>query len=171
MRIVLLDADVIIDLHRFGIWEAIVRQNHLLIPSTILRQEAFYWKDEFGFKHSIDLLHAAGNQFEEISVSAQDLQAFKQKFDRFIEEELDTGETEALKILNDRDDCHFCTCDKVAIKAIAILGKRELGQSFELLLKSSGITKQLERKHTDSYFNKYLDEGSLLRVQRFGLKD
>ena len=89
----------------------------------------------------------------------------------FIEEELDPGETEALKILNDRDDCFFCTCDKAAIKVISLLGKRDQGLSFEELLKSSGITKKLEKKHTEQYFRKYLDEGSILRIQRFGLKD
>lgn len=75
MLIVLLDADIIIDLHRFGIWEIILKKNNILIPS------------------------------------------------------------------------------------------------FEKLLKSSGITKNLEQKHTENYFKKYLDEGSILRIQRFGLKE
>jgi hypothetical protein len=35
----------------------------------------------------------------------------------------------------------------------------------------SGITKKLEPKHTENYFKKYLDEGSILRIQRTGLKD
>ncbi|MGB2907084.1 MAG: hypothetical protein WBB73_08280, partial [Candidatus Aminicenantaceae bacterium] len=100
-----------------------------------------------------------------------EIQDFKQKFERFIQEELDLGETEALKILSDRDDCLFCTCDKAAIKAIAILGKREQGISFENLVTSSGITKKLEKKHMETKFKHLLDEGSLLRVQRIGLKE
>ena len=71
----------------------------------------------------------------------------------------------------DRNDCYFCTCEKVALKTLALLGKREQGLSFEKLLKSSGFTKNLERKHTENYFKKYLDEESILRIQRFGLKD
>ena len=171
MRIVLLDADVIIDLHKFKIWDIIVKQNEILIPSTVLRIEVYYYEDESGFKHSIDLSKEAGNTFAEISETAQEIFNFKHKFERFIEEELDPGETEALKILNDRADCYFSTCDKTAIKVIALLGKREQGLSFEKLLKSSGITKKLENKHTEQYFRKYLDEGSILRIQRFGLKE
>ncbi|MCJ7578998.1 MAG: hypothetical protein MUP98_00515 [Candidatus Aminicenantes bacterium] len=170
MLIVLLDADVIIDLHRFGIWEKILKKNKILIPSTILRHEVFYFVDTAGIKHYIDLIDDAGNAFTEVSATAEDLIQFKQKFDRFIEEELDPGETEALKILLDRNDCYFCTCDKVAIKTMALLGKREQALSFEKLLKSSGFTKSLELKHTENYFKKYLDEGSILRIQRFGLK-
>ena len=145
MRIVLLDADVIIDLHK------------ILIPSTVLRREAYYYEDESRYKHSIDLLNEVGKTFSEVSVKVEEIFNFKHKFVRFIEEELDPGETEALKILNDRGDCNFCTCDKVAIKVISLLGKREQGLSFE-------------KKHTEKYFLKYLDEGSLLRIQKFGFK-
>jgi hypothetical protein len=171
LLIVLLDADVIIDLHRFGIWEHILKKNKILIPSTILRKEVYFYKDETGTKHSIDLTKEPGETFEEITVTAQEIFNFKRKFERFIEEELDLGETEALKILNDRADCYFSTCDKAAIKVIALLGKRDQSLSFEKLLTSSGITKNLEQKHTENYFKKYLDEGSILRIQRFGLKD
>ncbi len=170
MLIVLLDADIIIDLHRFGIWENILEKNKILIPSIILRREVIYFIDDMGTKHNIHLIDNAGSTFTEVSVTAEELINFRQKFDRFIEEELDPGETEALKILLDRNDCCFCTCDKVAIKTMALLGKREQGLSFEKLLKSSGITKNLERKHKENYFKKYLDEGSILRIQRFGLK-
>jgi len=85
-------------------------------------------------------------------------------------EELDPGETEALKILNDKNDCYFCTCDKVAIKVIALLGKKEFGLSFEKLLKICGLSVKIENKHTEKYFKKYLDEGSILRIQRFTVK-
>ena len=171
MRIVLLDADVIIDLHRLNLWERIVERNEVLIPSSVLRLEVYYFKDESGAKHSIDLIQEVGTTIIEVTVSVDEIQDFKQKFERFIQEELDLGETEALKILSDRDDCLFCTCDKAAIKAIAILGKREQGISFENLVTSSGITKKLEKKHMETKFKQLLDEGSLLRVQRIGLKE
>jgi hypothetical protein len=76
---------------------------------------------------------------------------------------------EALKILQDNKNILFCTCDKAAIKAIALLGKKEQGISFERLLKSSGINKKLEPKHTEKFFRKYLDEGSIMRIQKIGI--
>lgn len=170
MNIVLLDADVIIDLHRYNIWTHIVSKNKILVPSIILRHEVYFYEDKFSVKRNIDLISEVGKTITEISSTAEEMIDFKKNFDRFIEEELDPGETEALKILSDRDDCFFCTCDKAAIKVIALLGKREQGLSFARLLASSGITKRLEKKHTEKYFNKYLDEGSQLRIHRFGIK-
>ena len=154
----------------YRIWEHIVNKNKILVPSIVLRWEVYFYEDEFDLKQSIDLLDEVGNTIAEVSTTADELRDFKNNFARFIKEDLDPGETEALKILNDRDNCSLCTCDKVAIKVISLLGKREQGLSFEKLLKSSGITKKLEKKHTEKYFRKYLDEGSQLRIQSFGFK-
>jgi len=171
LLIVLLDADVIIDLHRYKIWEHIVSKNKIIIPSTVLRREVYFYEDESGIKQSIDLISEVGESISEVSVSAKELNEFRNKFERFIEEELDPGEKEALKILNDRGDCKFCTCDKVAIKVTALLGKKEQGLSFENLLRKSGLTKRLEYRHTEKYFKKHLEEGSILHIQRFGIKE
>jgi len=51
LLIVLFDADVIIDLHSFGIWDIILEKNKILIPSIMLRREVFYFIDSTGIKH------------------------------------------------------------------------------------------------------------------------
>ncbi len=170
MHMILLNADVIIDLHRLNVWNQVVKKNIIYISSIILRQEVHFFEDYNGVRYSIDLLKDVGSLFSEISISAEDLKIFSQQFDRVFEAELHSGEKEALKILQDNNEFLFCTCDKVAIKAIALLGKREQGKSFEKLLKSSGLTKKLEFKHTEKYFRKYLDEGSIMRIQSYGIK-
>jgi hypothetical protein len=170
LHLILLDADVIIDLHRFNVWDLIVKRNKVYISSIILRHEVYFYEDNKGLRHNIDLMKDAGFKFSEISASVEELINFSQQFDRVLEEELHDGEKEALKILQDHGEILFCTCDKAAIKAIALLGKREQGISFEKLLKSSGLTKRLEFKHTENFFRKYLDEGSIMRIQRIGIK-
>jgi len=167
---ILPDADVIIDLHRLNVWNNVIAKNKIYISSIILRQEVHFYEDCNGIRHYIDLLKNAGSLFQEISISAEDLKIFSQQFDRVFEGELHSGEKEALKILQDNNDFLFCTCDKAAIKAIALLGKKEQGISFEKLLKSSGLTKKIELKHTEKYFRKYLDEGSIMRIQSCGIK-
>ncbi len=82
MLIVLLDADIIIDLHKFGIWEKILEKNKILIPSIILRREVIYFIDNTGTKHNIFLIDNAGTTFTEVSVTAEELINFRQKFDR-----------------------------------------------------------------------------------------
>ncbi|MBA7661387.1 hypothetical protein ES703_69403 [subsurface metagenome] len=44
LNIVLLDADVIMDMHRFNIWDEIVAKNKTYISSIILRQEYIIMK-------------------------------------------------------------------------------------------------------------------------------
>jgi len=170
LPIILLDADVIIDLHRFNIWNQIVTKNRIYISSIILRQEVYFYEGHNAVRHNIKLLKDAGLKFSEISVSVTELKKFSLQFDRVLEAELHAGEKEALKIMQDNNEILFCTCDKAAIKAIAVLGKREQGISFEKLLKSSGITKRLAFKHTEKYFKKYLNEGSIIRIQSYSIK-
>jgi len=57
----------------------------------------------------------------------------------------------------------------MAIKALSILDLAERGISFEHLLKRSGITrKDLEPKHTESRFRRFLKEGSIMKIQGVG---
>ena len=170
LNMVLLDADVIIDLHRFNIWNNIVSKNKVYISSIILRREVYFYKDVNDVKHRIELLKNVASKFLEISISSEELKEFLQKFDPVFEGELDEGETEALKIIHDNSNFLFCTCDKAAIKAIALVGRSKQGISFERLLKFSGITKNLEPKHTEKCFKRYLKEGSIMRIQNRGIR-
>lgn len=110
MNIVLLDADVIIDLHRLGIWEQIVKRNQVKISSIILRQEVYFYEDEQGKRHNIDLLKDAGIKFQELSIEVTIMRDFIKQFDRNIQEELHPGELEALSII--QDDKGLCFCDE-----------------------------------------------------------
>jgi len=166
---VLLDADVIIDLHKLGLWKQITKSHKVSIPSIILRKEVYYYEDENG-RHNIDLEKEAGETFSELSCSAQELLGFKENFDRVFQEELHDGEKEALALLQKQEDLVLCTCDHAAIKAMAMLDLSERGISFENLLKKSGMSKKLEYKHTEKRFKKILSEGNIMRIQERGLK-
>lgn len=169
MLLLLLDADVIIDLHKLGLWKQITKSHKASIPSIVLHKEVYYYEDENG-RHHIDLENEAGVTFSELSCSAQELLIFKEKFDRIFQEELHNGEKEALALLQKQEDLLLCTCDYAAIKALALLDLAEQGISFESLLKKSGMNKKLEYKHTEKRFKKYLTEGSIMRMQERGLK-
>jgi hypothetical protein len=167
---VLLDADVIIDLHRLGIWEHIVKNHKVHIPSIILHKETYYYEDESGIRHPIDLEKVIGVTIYEFSCSAEELLLFKEQFDRVFQEELHDGEKEALVLLQKQENILLCTCDHAAIKTLALLDLSDRGISFENLLKKSGVTKKLEYKHTEKRFKKCLSEGSIMRIQERGLK-
>lgn len=169
LNLLLLDADVIIDLHRFGVWDKIIDKNQVFIPSIILYQEVYFYCDDEGNRHEIDLKTGLGKKFNEISADASVLHGFSANFDAVFSEEVHNGEKEALCLMKSRGGLVFCTCDKTAIKALSILDLAERGISFENLLRQSGITKKkLDPKHTESWFKRFLKEGSIMKIQGVG---
>jgi hypothetical protein len=72
--------------------------------------------------------------------------------------------------LSKNTDYSFCTFDHAAIQVLALLGFSERGICFEHLLKTCGITKKLQYKHTEEFYNAHLKKGQLNRVQGVGLQ-
>ncbi len=170
MLLLLLDADVIIDLHRLAIWGQITKDHKVHIPSIVLHKEVYYYEDNNGIRHYIDLEKEIEVTINELSCTAEELLSFKNEFDRVFQEELHDGEKEALILLQKKDDLVLCTCDHAAIKALALLDLSDQAISFESMLKKAGINKKLEFKHTEKRFKKILSESSIMKIQGRGLK-
>lgn len=164
MHIVLLDADVIIDLHRLNLWKSLTKNNKIHISSIVVGQEIYYYEDIAGKRHVIDLSKEAGKSFVEISATIEQLSTITKEFEGLFEIDLHAGEKEALAILTTKKDMLFCTCDKAAMKALGFLGMNHQGISLEKLLDRSGIKKKLEIKHSERQFRQYTQEGVSLRL-------
>lgn len=170
MILLLPDADVVIDLHSLNLWDRITRIHKVYIPSIILHKEVYRYPDSRGDYHTIQLENQIGKTITEISCEADDLLEFSQRFDFTFQTEIHEGEKEALILLKKKDQLRFCTCDKSAIIALALLDLVDRGISFEKLLKISGIsTRQLEYKHTEKYFRHWAREGSIMKIQGRGI--
>ncbi len=170
MLLLLLDADVIIDLHKLGLWKQITKNHQINIPSIILHREVYHYEDEKGRRYPIDLEKEVGVTINELSCSAKELLSFKEQLDCVFQEELHDGEKEALVLLQKQENLLLCTCDHAAIKTLALLDLSAQGISFENLLKKTGINKKLEFKHTEKRFKRCLSEGNIMRIQERGLK-
>jgi hypothetical protein len=46
----------------------------------------------------------------------------------------------------------FCTSDAPAIKALAMIGRSDVGISMELILKKVDLQKRLSKQFTDGFF-------------------
>ena len=163
MHIVLLDADVIIDLHRLNLWKSLTKNNKIHVSSIICR-EVYYYEETAGKRHVIDLSKEAGKSFVEISANIEQLSTITKEFEGLFEIDLHAGEKEALAILTTKKDMLFCTCDKAAMKALGFLGISHKGISFEKLLSRSGIKKKLEIKHSERQFRQFTQEGVSIRL-------
>lgn len=171
-RLVFLDANIIIEAHRLNIWNHLVGQFEVVIPSFILDNEVRYFTSgRNGQKTSIDLSadEKAGKIKRETALPS-DFQKLESNFKQVFVDGLDPGEKEALAILySGRFEAHrFCTGDGAAIRALSVLSLQFQGVSFETLMTESGQkAKDFKRHFQEEFFKKNIAQGS---VERDSLK-
>ena len=168
--LLILDANVIIAAHEFGVWDRIVETHEVFIPSVVIDEEVYFYKKPDGTYIPIDLKTEKGKSIHEVSCTVDELISFSEELDSVTDQEIHAGEKEALVILSKDSRYTFCTFDHAAIQVLALLGFSEMGISFEHLLKSCGTTKKLQYKHTDEFYNGHIKKGQLNRVQGVGLQ-
>ena len=169
----LLDACVIIDAHLFDAWTSLVKAACIVVPSIVVHDEAQFFEREKGQVPSeIDLtkLVTAGT-IQEATASAGEISEVLAYFDSGIQEGLDPGEIEALAILlrENQGDMSFCTADRRAVEALAMLGLSEQGMSMEAMLDQAGLHKNLPERCSEQRFKQYLRDGTTLRLQGKGM--
>jgi hypothetical protein len=78
----------------------------------------------------------------------------RKRFDRVLGPKLGLGEIESLVIVQKTPDLTFCTFDHAAIIALVLLDMENRGVSFETVLKQCGLSRRLERKHSEERFKR-----------------
>jgi hypothetical protein len=166
----LLDADVIIDAHRLGIWDKLLAQNKVHIGSVVLRTEAEYYIDNKGRRRNINLMsqHRA-KKITELSATLAEQRILKERFDAVLGPKLDPGEIESLVILERTPELTFCTFDHATITAVVLLDMGNRVISFETLLKQCGLSRKPQRKHSEGRFKQIVKRAQLMRVMGQGL--
>jgi len=159
-RLLLLDADVIIDLHTFDLFEKIAKAYDVYVPRTVFR-EARYFKSS-GHQKKIDI----AGKVTVVDVAPEDLNRIR------IEAKearlgIDPGELEAIAYLNTaEEDLVFCTCDKAAITLVSYMGLEDRSASVEKVVKGAGQhMKKLFPRHLEKMFKECVKEGKALRIQ------
>ncbi len=170
LNLLLLDADVVIDAHRLGIWDKLIAQNRVHIGSVVLRTEVGYYIDNRGRRRNINLMpqHRA-NKITELSATLVEQRVLKERFDAVFGPKLDPGETESIVILERTHELTFCTFDQAAIIAVVLLDIGNRVISFEILLKQCGLSRRAEKKHSEERFKQFVERAQLMRVMGQGL--
>jgi hypothetical protein len=173
-RCVLLDASIVIEAYVLGVWEILVQQIQIIVPSIVSNDEALFYQKEIGrIPDEINLpkLIQSG-KIQEFSADASDFAALDEVFDRVFIENIHSGEREALSLLfsGRTGDTVFCTSDSAPIRAMAILNLAEKAISFEKVLIQIGQTKKLPKQFTEEWFQKQLALGKQNLITGEGLK-
>jgi hypothetical protein len=170
---VLLDANIIIESHKVGVWEKLIERVEIVVSSIVAHKESlFYSKVERKVPESINLKQLIQNgKIKEIPSSPEEIADFLNYFDRVFVFGLDDGEIESLALIKSGKvkDTLFCSSDGPAIQALAMIGHSDAGVSMEMLLKETGLQKDLEYQFGDVFFKKHLKKGSENLIQGVGI--
>jgi hypothetical protein len=164
---------VVIAAHEHDVWEQLIERHQVAVSAIIAYDEArFHSRDQLGFSKNIDLPgDIAGERIVEVSATAAEMAACLARFDSVLASNLHDGEVECLAVLlsGANDSLSFCTADKAALVAVALLGLNERCVSLESLLKSIGLQKSLPPQYTDAWLKMNIEKGTESRIYGRGL--
>ena len=159
-KLLLLDADVIIDLHTLGLFGKIRKAYDICLTRAVF-EEAIYYK-KGGKKIDINIKNAT-------IIDDVDLESLR-KVQRVAKEArlgIDPGESTSIAYLIQTDEqITFCSCDKAAIKLISYMELEQQSISLEKVLRNAGYhEKDLYPRHLEKTFKVAVKEGKTLRIQ------
>ena len=161
IRLLLLDANVILQLHAIARWEAVVERCEVLITEAI-RDEALYYEDaSSGEQVEIDLQPDIDRgQIILVRVPLDVTSRFCERFSPTFAQKLDPGEAEALAHLADvQPACSICSADKIVWRTLGVLGLGEQGLSLEEVLDRIGMSCSVSRDFGRGYREQWTQRG------------
>lgn len=160
LRLLILDANVVITLHDLGIWSQVVDKCDIHLSRTVVKESVFSGCNE-AEGVSIDL--SADENDSRITVFDLDASAikdFQRNFDSSYAGKLDAGECESLAHLeSSKDEYLICSADAIVYKILGNLNRREQGISLEEVLQAIGRGRKLDWKNSKAFREKYTSEG------------
>ena len=159
-KLLLLDADVIIDLHTLGLFGRIKKAYDFCLTREVF-EEAKYYKKE-GIKIEIGLKDVAIIN----DVNIEILRCIQREAKKAMLG-IDPGESTSIAYLSQTDEeITFCTCDQAAIKLMSYMELEQKAISLEKALRNTGYReKKLYPRHLEKTFKVAVKEGKTLRIQ------
>ncbi len=159
-RLLLLDADVVIDLHVIGLFRKLASAYALHVTEEVFKEARYYRKD--GRKVRLDI-EGSVDVIRDVSLDSLRRVQMEAREARTI---IDPGEATSIAALLERqEDLVFCAFDKAAIKLIAFMQLEDRSISLETALRNAGIHRSLFPRHLDKAFKESIREGKALRIQ------
>ena len=160
-RLLLLDANIVIKLHKLELWDKVIAACSITLTSTVAYDEAHFWEDDYGGRHDFDLgQDIANGRVDCKTISLSKIETFKQRFDPSYLKRLDPGETESLIFLYESDEKWLISSsDAIVFKVLGCLGRGQQGISLEEILQEIGLKHQLEWQYTEQFRKKWTGQG------------
>ena len=172
-RLLLLDANIVIELFRQGIWDQLIRTCDVHLARTVAEVEAHFYMDQDGERRDFDLReYAQDARIAVFDVAPSDVARFCARFGPSYMESLDPGEAESLAYLATcSETCLICSADKIVYRVLGNLNRGSQGISLEELLQQVGLGRSLSPAFSKSYRERWTQQGSQERIQGLGWRD
>lgn len=175
LKLLILDAGVVIKLHEWDLWQQVIAKCDVHLSSIVACRESKYCRmeaDEWG--QDIDLGQAiADKQVTIFATSPSEILAFKNRFDANYFCDLDDGEAESLAYLVSQRTLDFkiSSGDAIVYKTLGNLNIAEQGISLEEVLQQIGMSRKINPfQYTKAFRDRMSAVGATDRVQGRGLK-
>ena len=171
-KLLLLDADVVIEIFRHGIWDKFLKVCDVHL-SRIVAGEAHFWTDAEDERHDFDLqTYTTAGKITIFDVHPSELTAFLSRFDPTYLERLHPGETESLAFLvNSTEPYLICSADKIVYRVLGNLRRDDQGISLQEILQQVGLNRQLTRPFSKEYRDTWTKKGFQDSLQRTGCEE
>ncbi len=175
MKRVILDANVVIQLHALGIWKQFLSSAQkkgweLLVGDTVCEEAVYFLHEDK--EEQIDLSADFQNGFlKSFRISSSEAKKFLASFDPLYAPELHLGETECLVFLvQHQKDSLLCSADGAVFRTLGLLHLEEYGVSLEELLQQIGFGRRVLYQYSRAFRQNYTKEGQKDFLQGRGLK-
>ncbi|MGC9454003.1 MAG: hypothetical protein ACP5HU_03990 [Phycisphaerae bacterium] len=159
-RLLLLDACVVIELFKRGIWEDVLDRCEIHLARTVV-DEAHFYEDDLGERHYFDLLeYEADGKIAVFDVPLTEIRNFLSRFGPSYMESLHDGEAESLAYLfNSSEPCLICSADKIVYRVLGNTNKGEQGISLQEILEQVGLGRKLSKPFGKQYREYWTGKG------------
>lgn len=160
-RLLLLDANIVIEISKRRLWEGVLSQCEVHLSRTVVDEAAFY-TDDNGDRCEIDLTPYRGGDggITVFDVAASEVASLRSRFDPTYFEKLDAGETESLSfLLKQSDQCSICSADMIVYRVLGNLNRPNQGISLEEILNKVGLGRRLPRQYTKAFREEWTGKG------------
>lgn len=171
LKLLILDANVVIHLHEFGIWAKLIAVCDVHLPGTVVGESNFY--EVNGQRQYIDISDdIKQGRVQVFDVELAKIKAFRDQFDLRYVDGLDDGETEALAYMcESRETFLISSGDAIVYRVLGRLNRSDQGISLEEILKQVGLQRsQLPWSCSKQFREKYTSEGAMDLIQGTGMK-
>lgn len=160
-KLLLLDANIVIEIWRLGIWEEFLARCDIHLSRIVAEEEAHFFVDARGERRSIDLTPSIKTGVVTVfDLTPSQLSAFRALFDPVYLEKLDDGEAESLAHLwGLSEEGRICSADAIVYRILGNARRGEQGISLEEVLAQTGLGRKLTYQFTKAFRERWTRAG------------